>query len=153
MERAWSNTSKEEKLLEIEIQSHVEELMDNVNCDYAKFNVDPLGYNFMRIFIYPVGEKDFTKTNISKLTRTIQQTFKFVTERIPKNSSGYHVQRYKWIRDFRDQEGRFMLKREIARECNDKTYKILFLIENAPKLNCRIEKKVIEQTVFEAICE
>jgi len=153
VKRTWSQDSKEDKLLEIEIQSHIEEIMDNIDCDYATFNVHPLGYNFMRVFIYPAEVKEFNKGDIAKLTSLIQQAFGFVTLPVPKGCSEYSTQEYKWCRDFRENEGRFMLKRQISQTHGDKTYKILFLIENAPKLNCRIESKVIEQTVFEAICE
>ena len=132
MKRTWSQDSKEDKLLEIEIQSHIEEIMDN---------------------IYPAEVKEFNKGDIAKLTSLIQQAFGFVTLPVPKGCSEYSTQEYKWCRDFRENEGRFMLKRQISQTHGDKTYKILFLIENAPKLNCRIESKVIEQTVFEAICE
>ena len=153
MKRLWSGTTKEDRLLEIEIQAHVEEIMDNIDCNYAEFSVGPMGCKFMRVFIYPIGEDDFKRAQIVMLTRAIQQAFRFVTTRTPKDCSEYKKQKYQWTREFRDSEGKFMVNREISWKYNDTEYRMLFLIENAPKLNCRIESKVVEQTVFEAICE
>ncbi len=152
MEKTYDTMNVKNEYLKLEIMQELETIMDSIEYDKAKYNLDSISYNFHRIFIYPT-EKEFKITQLTELTKTIQSRFQFITTRLPKDCSNYDTHKYKWIRDFRKEQGTFMLKRIIKREYKDIQYELFFLIENAPMLNCRLEKKTVEREIYEAICE
>lgn len=151
MKRTYSFGNSDEMKIIIKRQVMLENKMDNIELDFATYNIDLSYTTLMRIFLHP-EEKDFTPEQIVILKKAVETEFQFKDKTFPKNTSDYDKQKYIWMRDFREEEGTFMLKRDLGKYIADDC-SLMFFIEDSPKLNCRLEKKKVTREVYGAICE
>jgi len=124
----------------------------------AKYSIDDLGHTLVRIFFYPSEGQEFTKSSVGKLCSALNKVFGIINKRPPNKTKDCHKDRYRWNRDFRKNEGTFHYTRYLKEywpptDDNSLGIDMYLLIERAPKLNCRVEKKEIQTTVYKAICD
>lgn len=150
MKKTYGFGNSSEMLDLIKKQAMLEIKMDSIEIDFATYNVNIDLSTLLRIFLYP-NIKEFDPGQIIKLKKAIENTFIFRDRAFPKGIADYNKNKYIWMRDFREEEGSFIVKRRLEKYIigND----LIFFIENAPKLNCRLEKKKVTREVYEAICD
>jgi len=124
--------------------------MNKINIDFATYFIDPID-NLFYIFLYPT-KGEFTAKQIIELKKAIEAEFHFQDEKLSKKMYEYERIYHRWVRDFRENEGTFLIKRYIRNAIDDK-YELMFLIENAPKMNCKLIKKKVQKVIYEAICK
>jgi len=145
MKRRYDFDTLEKQRKILRINEILEEQMQGIECDFAQYNISDMGYTLFRIFLYPVA-KEFTPDEIVKLKKILEDEFQFKNKSFSKDYTD------SWQRDFREEEGIFYVKRYL-RKCIEGNTDLYLLIEQSPKLNCRVEKKTVEKEVYEAICE
>ena len=117
-----------------------------LDCQY---NVDSIGHSLIRVFIHPI-EKEFTSTMLVKVMKELRLCFDFKNQAPPKDASTYDEDKYRWKRDFREEGGAFYMTRRLEKHWDDAD--LYFLIEQCPKLNCKIVKKTKTVEYYEADC-
>jgi len=118
-----------------------------LDCQYS---VDPLGHSLIRVFIYPI-EKEFTSIMLTKLMKELRLCFDFKNQAPPQDASAYDENKYRWTRDFREGEGVFHMLRYLEKHWDG--IDLLFLIEQTPKLDCKLVKKTKIVDYYEANCD
>ena len=134
--------------------AYVEKLepkMDSIELDFARYDLSTAYDDLARIFIYPHETGEFTPAQIVQIKRAIEWAFGFTDQPVPANTASYQQNKFKWQREFRESEGRFYITRKIRPDI--KELEILFVIERAPKLNCRIEQHEVTRTEYKAVCD
>ena len=87
---------------------------------------------------------------LTKLMKELRLLFDFTNKVPPKDASGYDENKYRWKREFREEEGTFYTTRRLKQYWDDAD--LYFLIEQTPKLDCKLVKKTRSVEYYEADC-
>ena len=140
--------------ISLEREETLEEIVKTMDCDFAAANVDVMGTTLFRLFVYPSPAKEFTKGQIAILRRLFESTFGFKSGKIHESDreSKYNWNKYKWVRDLRDNEGTFHQTRMINKFYEDPIGDLFILLECAPNNGCTVTKKERTVTYYESDC-